>query len=132
VTEQKFRISPTGKGAVFRLKRWFYASIYSKVPQEAKEASRIAWTELVGKLIDELNKRGAAEKPARISLTYELGPKGEFIPLSVKMETFELVPKETITLSFSNKIAEMEKEKIKAQYRELLKKAQELGVQLEP
>jgi hypothetical protein len=132
VTEQKFRISPTGKGAVFRLKRWFYASIYSRVPQEAKEASRMAWTELVGKLIDELNKRGVAEKPARISLIYEQGPKGEFTPLSVKIETFELVPKETITLSFSNKIAEMEKEKIKTQYRELLKKAQELGVQLEP
>jgi hypothetical protein len=131
MTEQKFRISPTAKGAIFRLKRWFYAYMYSKVPSEAKEASREAWGELVGKLIDEINKRGAAEKPARISLSYEEGPKGEFVPLSVKMEIFELAPKETINISFSERAAEIEREKIKAQYSELLKKAQELGIQLE-
>ncbi len=131
MTEQKFRISPTGRGAIFRLKRWFYAYMYSKVPSEAKEASRKAWGELVGKLIDELSKVGGAEKPARISLSYEEGPKGEFVPLSVKMEIFELVPKETINISFSERAAEIEREKIKSQYSELLKKARELGIQLE-
>jgi len=130
VTEQKFRISPTGKGAIFRLKRWFYATLFSKIPADARETSRAAWTELVGKLIDEINKRGVADKPARISLIYEQGLKGEFIPLSVKMEIFELVPRDTINISFSEKVAEIEKEKIRAQYQELLKKAKELGIEL--
>jgi hypothetical protein len=131
MTEQKFRISPTAKGAIFRLKRWFYAYMYSKVPSEAKDASRGAWGELVGKLIDEINKKDAAEKPARITLNYDEGPRGEFVPLSVKMEIFELVPKESINISFSERAAEVEKEKIKSQYSELLRKAQELGIQLE-
>ena len=130
MTEQKFRISPTGKGAIFRLKRWFYATLFSKIPADARETSRAAWTELVGKLIDEINKRGVADKPARISLIYEQGLKGEFIPLSVKMEIFELVPRDTINISFSEKVAEIEKEKIRAQYQELLKKAKELGIEL--
>jgi hypothetical protein len=47
------------------------------------------------------------------------------------MEIFELVPKESINISFSERAAEVEKEKIKSQYSELLRKAQELGIQLE-
>ncbi|MEM2282346.1 MAG: hypothetical protein QXH26_02210 [Candidatus Hadarchaeales archaeon] len=128
--EQRFRISPTGKGAIFRLKRWFYASVYSSTPTEAREASLTAWKELVSKLIEELNKRGATELPARLSLSYELGPKGEFVPLSLKMEIFDLTPKESINLSFSERVTELERERIKAQYSELLKKAKELGVDL--
>ncbi len=130
--EQRFRISPTGKGAVFRMKRWFYAFLNQNIPDAVKEESRSAWTRMVTTLIEEMNKRGAADKPARITLVYERGPRGEFVPVSVKAELFELRPVDTINLTFSKETLQAdEKERVKSQLSELVKRAKELGVSVE-
>lgn len=128
--EQRFRISPTGRGAIFRLKRWFYVLLNTSIPENAREKSKEAWQKLVTKLVEELNNRGFSEKPTRITLQYEIGPNGEFVPKTAKAEVFELSLIDTVTLNFTQQASETEKEKVKEQLKELLKKAKELGVEL--
>jgi|YelNatPaOPRAMG01_1025707.scaffolds.fasta_scaffold00829_15 hypothetical protein len=133
VKQQRFKISPTGRGAVFKLKRWFYLSFYTKsIPDDVKKKNRDAWLELSRKLVEEMNRRNASEKPTRITLEYETSPNNEFKPRSVMVEVMEMKPLETFKISFIERGAEVEeKEKLKAQLTEMLRKARELGIKLE-
>ncbi|MBS7606636.1 hypothetical protein KEJ14_02190 [Candidatus Bathyarchaeota archaeon] len=124
---QRFRITPTCKSALFRAKRWFYSTFYTGAPAEVKEENKKIWVDLAGRLVEEINKRNAAEKPARLTINYETGPKGEFKPLSATIEIMEVRPLETFTIFLSK---EEEKRKLKAELEELVKKAKELGISL--
>lgn len=125
---QRFRITPTSKSALFRAKRWFYSTFYTNVPAEVREENKKVWVDLAAKLVEEINKRGATDKPARLTINYETGPRGEFRPLSATVELMEIRPLETFTI-FTSK--EEEKKKLKTELEELLKKARELGISLE-
>ncbi|MBS7648648.1 hypothetical protein KEJ17_03255, partial [Candidatus Bathyarchaeota archaeon] len=124
---QRFRITPTSKSALFRAKRWFYSTFYTNAPSEVKEENRKIWVDLAAKLVEEINKRNAVEKPARLVINYETGPRGEFKPLSATVELMEIRPLETFTI-FTSK--EEERKKLKAELEELIKKARDLGISL--
>jgi len=137
---QRFKISPTSRGAIFKLKRWFYLNFFSKTPADVKEKNKQVWLELSRKLIEEINKRGASDKPARISVEYEKGANNEFIPLTATVELMEIKPLEVFTIELKTgrlteeRKAEERKENaelLKAQLSQLLKKAQELGISIE-
>jgi len=60
---QRFRITPTSRGALFRAKRWFYSIFYTKeLPADVKEGNKKAWVDLASKIVEEVNKRGATDK----------------------------------------------------------------------
>jgi len=132
IKQQRFKISPTSRGAIFRLKRWFYLSFYTKAPNEVKEKNREEWLKLSRRLIEEISARNASDKPARITLEYQVGPNGEFIPVSATVELMEIKPYDVVKIHMREEVEEeekeKEKEKLKAQIAELLKKAQELGL----
>jgi hypothetical protein len=130
--QQRFRISPSGRGAIFRVKRWFYATFYSNIPdKDVRESNRKVWLEISKRLIDEINKRNAADKPTRILLEYEVDQKGLFKPISATIEVLELKPVETFKTYFIEETKLEEIEKLKTALSELLKKAKELGVSIE-
>ncbi|MEM2254911.1 MAG: hypothetical protein QXD73_04920, partial [Candidatus Bathyarchaeia archaeon] len=95
---QRFKISPTSKGAIFKLKRWFYLNFFSKASAEIKEKNKQTWLELSRRLIEEINKRGASDKPARMTLEYEKGANNEFTPLRVTVELMEIKPLDAFTI----------------------------------
>jgi len=102
------------------------------IPDDVKKKNRDAWLELSRKLVEEMNRRNASEKPTRITLEYETSPNNEFKPRSVMVEVMEMKPLETFKISFIERGAEVEeKEKLKAQLTEMLRKARELGIKLE-
>lgn len=125
---QRFRITPTSKSALFRAKRWFYLTFYTNVPAEVREENRKVWVDLAGKIVEEINKRNAADKPARLTINYEKGSHGEFHPSSVTVELMEIKPLETFTIYASK---EEEKKRLKIELEELMKKAKELGISIE-
>ncbi|MEM0049250.1 MAG: hypothetical protein QW424_03970 [Candidatus Bathyarchaeia archaeon] len=96
---QRFRLTPTGRGALFRAKRWFYSTFYTKAPSEVKEENKKNWVNLAGKIIDELNKRNASDKPMRLAISYDVGPRGEFRPKSATIELMEIKPIETFVIT---------------------------------
>ncbi|MEM1582785.1 MAG: hypothetical protein QXK89_09810 [Candidatus Bathyarchaeia archaeon] len=100
---QRFRMTTTSKGALFRAKRWFYSTFYTKASSEVKEDNRRAWVELAGKIIEEINRHNAADKPTRLTINYEVGPRGEFKPTSVTVELMEIRPLESFTVTMSAK-----------------------------
>lgn len=132
VKQQRFKISPTGRGAIFKLKRWFYLAFYTKnVPVDIKEQNRKVWLELSRRLIEEMNKRNASEKPTRITLEYEASSNNEFKPISIAVEVMEMKPVESFKILLREgevKAVEEEREKLKAQLAEILRKARELGI----
>ncbi|MEM2320447.1 MAG: hypothetical protein QXS79_00965 [Candidatus Bathyarchaeia archaeon] len=126
---QRFRITPTSRGALFRAKRWFYSIFYTKeLPADVREVNKKAWVDLASRLVKEVNKRNASDKPTRLIINYESGPRGEFIPLSATVELMEIKPLETFTVYLSK---DEEIKKIKADLAELVKRAKELGASLE-
>ncbi|MEM2320606.1 MAG: hypothetical protein QXS79_01790 [Candidatus Bathyarchaeia archaeon] len=96
---QRFRMTPTSRGALFRAKRWFYSTFYTKAPPEVKEENKRAWVSLAGKIIEELNRRNASDKPARLTISYEVGSRGEFKPISATVELMEIKPIEVFTIT---------------------------------
>jgi hypothetical protein len=138
IKQQRFKIAPTGRGAIFRLKRWFYSLFYGKnVPEDIKEKNKNTWLELSRRLIEEMNKRKASEKPTRITIEYEDAPNNEFKPISVTIEVMEMKPLESFKIYFMEKETKIEeteieeKEKLKIQLLEMLKKAKDLGIKLD-
>ncbi|MEM1586188.1 MAG: hypothetical protein QXX99_03080 [Candidatus Bathyarchaeia archaeon] len=126
---QRFRITPTSRGALFRAKRWFYSLFYSKdLPADVRENNKKVWVNTASKIVEEINRRNAADKPTRLTINYESGPHGEFIPLSVTLELMEIRTVETFTVYLAK---EEEKRKLKTDFEELVKKAKELGMSLE-
>ncbi|MEM1550663.1 MAG: hypothetical protein QXX56_00830 [Candidatus Bathyarchaeia archaeon] len=126
---QRFRITPTSRGALFRAKRWFYSVFYAKeLPADVRENNKKIWVDMASRLVEEINKRNAADKPTRLIINYESSPRGEFIPLSVTLELMEIKPIETLTIYLSK---DEEKKKLKADLEEMIKRAKELGMSLE-
>ncbi|MCX8170610.1 MAG: hypothetical protein N3E47_01370 [Candidatus Bathyarchaeota archaeon] len=87
---QRFRITPTSRGALFKAKRWFYSTFYTKAPAEVKDGNKRAWTDLARKIIEEINKHNATDKPTRLTIEYEVGQRGEFKPISATLELMEM------------------------------------------
>lgn len=128
--EQRFRIAPTSRGAIFRAKRWFYAAFHNKtIPKEIREMNRRAWTELAGRMVEEVNKYGFSDNPTRLTIRYETGPQNEFKPLSATLEIMSMEPIKTITISTTSEITQ-EREQLKKQLEEILKRAKDLGIDL--
>ena len=98
---QRFRITPTSRGALFRAKRWFYSTFYTKVSAEVREENKKVWADLAARLIEEINKRNASDKPARLTINYETGSRGEFKLISATLELMEIKPLETFKISLS-------------------------------
>ncbi|MCS7098404.1 MAG: hypothetical protein NZ922_05470 [Candidatus Methanomethyliaceae archaeon] len=87
---QRFRISPTCRGAIFKAKRWFYATFCKKGDQKVLEENKKTWTKLATKLVEEANKLGISDKPVRLTIEYTTGMDGVFKPLQVMLEVFEM------------------------------------------
>ncbi|HDD64036.1 MAG: hypothetical protein DRJ64_04880 [Thermoprotei archaeon] len=91
------RIVPTTRGAIFRAKRWFYATFYSKSKGEAKELSKENWTKLARILVEKSNQEGVSENAARV-LIYYYDDEGIFKPIKAEIEVFKLEPLKTIEI----------------------------------
>ena len=94
------KITPTCRGAIFRAKRWFYATFYSKKEDEKKEQSRANWAKLARKLVEKSNAENVSEKAARVIIYYE-DKDGIFRPIKTEIEVYELKPVKTIEISES-------------------------------
>ncbi|MCD6209022.1 MAG: hypothetical protein DRJ46_01815 [Thermoprotei archaeon] len=95
------RIVPTARGAIFRAKRWFYATFYSKklqVSDEIKEKSKENWARLARKLVEETNNRNASDKAARLTIYY-YDENGLFKPVKAEIEVYELKQVDKIEVS---------------------------------
>lgn len=106
---QRFRITPTSRGALFKAKRWFYSTFYSRAPAGIREENKRAWTSLAAKIVDEINMRNASEKPTRLTINYDVGPDGEFKPISAVVELMEIKPIENLTIAVVDKPKAQEK-----------------------
>ena len=60
------RISTTMRGAVFRLRRMFYANVNNQ--KADLERSRKEWRQFIAKIIDISSKKNIADKPCKIIL----------------------------------------------------------------
>ncbi len=97
---QIFKISPSAKGAIFKLKRWFYANFYKKdIKPEIREKNITFWKNLAEKLIKETGKRAITEKATRLIIEYEKSTEGEFILYNVILEALELKPVDKFILT---------------------------------
>ncbi|MCD6369670.1 MAG: hypothetical protein J7L38_07745 [Thermoproteales archaeon] len=109
------KIAPTTRGAIFRAKRWFYATFFSKAPEDKREASKRNWTQLARKLVEETNKEGVSDKGGRVIIYYK-DEDGVFTPIRAEVEVYVLEPIKTITVPFtegsetSENISEVEAE----------------------
>ncbi|RLE95343.1 MAG: hypothetical protein DRN04_00440 [Thermoprotei archaeon] len=84
------KIAPTCRGAIFRAKRWFYATFYSKESDETKkEKSKENWVKLARMLVEKSNEAGYSDKAARIVIYYK-DDNGIFTPIKAEIEVFEL------------------------------------------
>ncbi len=92
------KITPTARGAIFRAKRWFYATFYSKSSSENKEKSRENWARLARLLVEKSNKEGVSEKAARVIIHY-YDKNGLFEPVRAELEIYELRPIKTLEIT---------------------------------
>lgn len=100
---QVFRttLSPTVRGAISKVRRWFYATFYSKVKGEARELSKENWAKLARMLVEKTNEQGASDKAGRIILYYYV-KDGVFTPVKAEVEVFEIKPVGKIEISLSS------------------------------
>lgn len=91
------RIVPTTRGAIFRAKRWFYATFYSKSKGDVKEISKENWTKLARMLVEKSNQEGVSDKAARLTIYY-YDSEGVFKPVKAELEIYELKPIKTIEI----------------------------------
>lgn len=87
---QRFKISPTYRGAIFKAKRWFYALFCKKGNQEIINYNKKAWAQLATKLVEEANKLGISDKPTRLTIEYNVDLSGKFQPIKTTIEVFEM------------------------------------------
>lgn len=99
---QTFRttLTPTIRGAISKVRRWFYASFYSKAKGEARERSKDNWVRLARILVDKTNEQGVSDKAGRLTLYYYVR-EGVFIPVKVEIEYFEIKPLGKFEVTFS-------------------------------
>ncbi|RLF00403.1 MAG: hypothetical protein DRJ59_07220 [Thermoprotei archaeon] len=95
------KIAPTCRGAIFRAKRWFYASFYSRTGDEVKkEKSRENWVKLARALVERSNEEQVSDKAARITIRYT-EEDGVFNPIRAEIEVYELKLLKRIDVSVS-------------------------------
>jgi len=95
------KIAPTCRGAIFRAKRWFYASFYSRTGDEARrEKSRENWVRLARALVEKSNEEQVSDKAARI-IIYYTEEDGVFNPVRAQIEVYELKLLKTIDIPTS-------------------------------
>ena len=92
------RITPSARGAIFRAKRWFYATYYAKKDDPVREESRQNWAQLARKLVEETNSRGVSDKASRLIIYYS-DENGVFKPIRAEIEIYELKHIDTIKIS---------------------------------
>jgi len=99
---QVFRttLTPTVRGTISKLRRWFYASFYSKVKGEARERSKENWVKLARTLVERSNQEGISDKAGRVTLYYYV-KDGVFFPVKVELEYFDIKPLGKIEITFS-------------------------------
>ncbi|MEM0267389.1 MAG: hypothetical protein QXV98_02105 [Thermofilaceae archaeon] len=99
---QVFRttLTPTVRGAISKVRRWFYASLYSKVKGDAREQSKNNWVKLARMLIDKTNEQGVSDKAGRVVLYYYIRD-GVFVPVKAEIEYFEIKPLGKFEVTFS-------------------------------
>ena len=125
--EQRFRISPTTRGAIFKVKRWFYGAFYNKkIPEDVREKNKETWVRFANRLVEETSKRGISDQPARITVTYDIGSRGEFKPISATIEVLEVKTKDKFTIYSDDAL-----ENLKSKLETLKKRAEELGVNID-
>lgn len=125
--EQRFRISPTTRGAIFKVKRWFYGAFYNKkIPEDVREKNKETWVRFANRLVEEASKRGISDQPARITVTYDIGSRGEFKPISATIEVLEVKTKDKFTIYSDDAL-----ENLKSKLENLKKRAEELGVDID-
>ncbi|MEM3944633.1 MAG: hypothetical protein QXJ59_11160 [Thermofilaceae archaeon] len=100
---QVFRttLTPTVRGAISKVRRWFYASLYSKVKGDAREQSKNNWVKLARMLIDKTNEQGVSDKAGRVVLYYYIRD-GVFVPVKAEIEYFEIKPLGKFEVTFSD------------------------------
>lgn len=102
------RITPTVRGAIFRAKRWFYATFYKKdIPAEKKEESRRRWAELARVLVEKTSAENLSDYAARITIHYN-DSNGIFKPVKVELETFIMKPHKKLEFEVWSKGGEVE------------------------
>jgi len=84
-------LTPTVRGAISKVRRWFYATFYSKERGDVREASKENWTRLARILVEKTSEEGVSDKAGRISLYYYV-KDGVFVPVRAEIEVFELKP----------------------------------------
>ncbi len=89
------KISPTCRGAIFRAKRWFYATFYAKTSTGDKEKSKENWARLARAMVEISNKEGVSDKAARITIYYT-DEGGTFNPIRAEIEVYEIKPVKTL------------------------------------
>lgn len=89
------KIAPTCRGAIFRAKRWFYATFYSRTAMGDREKSRENWVKLARKMVEASNEEGVSDKAARITIYYT-DEGGTFNPVKAEIEVYELKPVKSI------------------------------------
>lgn len=90
------KIAPTCRGAIFRAKRWFYATFYTKVGDEAKrEKSKENWARLARMLVEKSNEEQVSDKAARI-IIYYTEEDGVFNPIRAQIEVYDMKLLKTI------------------------------------
>ena len=89
------RISTTLRGAIFRLKRGVYA-LFNKTRKEHPNfdmnESKKNWGAIASKIVEEANKRGVSNYPAKIIMSYDFVEKDGklvFVPKEARIVIFE-------------------------------------------
>jgi len=94
-------LTPTVRGAISKLRRWFYASFYSRAEGEAKEKSKENWARLASSLVEKSNEAGISEKAGRLTLYYYV-KNGVFTPVRVEIDYYELRPAGKVEVTVSS------------------------------
>ncbi|MGC9146391.1 MAG: hypothetical protein ACP5GL_01045 [Infirmifilum sp.] len=88
-------ISPSSRGAMFNLRKAFYATLTRLAREQGVDRNRSLeeWRRVAGVLIEETRKRGIIEAPCKIVLTYSIvsDSKSKYISFkSARIFYFEL------------------------------------------
>jgi len=115
IVKQQFRIAQTGRSAIARMKRWFYANFYVPVAKQNKEQAeknKNEWANLSRTLVEYMNENGLSESPVRISLTYLTDDSSSFLPIEVEVERLEIKVLEKDKIVFANVDIKVKKEEL--------------------
>ncbi|MEZ0346692.1 MAG: hypothetical protein ABWK01_09090 [Infirmifilum sp.] len=79
-------ISPSSRGAMFNLRKAFYATLSRMVKEQGVDKNRSLeeWRRTAGILIEETRRRGITEAPCKIVLTYEISSDSQSKYISFK------------------------------------------------